>query len=183
MESLIADGFFAGSLDLTTTELADYVCGGVFDAGAERGLAASRAGVPVVLAPGCVDMANFAAAETVPARYQDRLLYRWNPNVTLLRTDVKENRRIGELLAAAANTATGPISVLLPLGGVSMLDSLGQPFWDPEADGACFTAIQENLRPDIPIEELHLNINDPAFADRAVDLLVELINEDTRATS
>jgi uncharacterized protein (UPF0261 family) len=177
MESLIADGFFAGSLDLTTTELADHVCGGVFDAGAERGLAASRAGVPAVLAPGCVDMANFGAAETVPARYQDRLLYQWNPNVTLLRTDVEENRRIGELLAAAANAATGRAAVLLPLGGVSMLDSHGQPFWDPVADGACFAAIRENLRPDIPVEELDLNINDPDFADRAVDLLVELIDE------
>jgi uncharacterized protein (UPF0261 family) len=177
MESLIADGFFAGSLDLTTTELADHVCGGIFDAGAERGLAASRAGVPAVLAPGCVDMANFGAAETVPVRYQDRLLYQWNPNVTLLRTDVEENRRIGELLAAAANAATGRAAVLLPLGGVSMLDSHGQPFWDPVADGACFAAIRENLRPDIPVEELDLNINDPDFADRAVDLLVELIDE------
>jgi uncharacterized protein (UPF0261 family) len=177
MESLIADGFFAGSMDLTTTELADHVCGGIFDAGAERGLAASRAGVPAVLAPGCVDMANFGAAETVPVRYQDRLLYQWNPNVTLLRTDVEENRRIGELLAAAANAATGRAAVLLPLGGVSMLDSHGQPFWDPVADGACFAAIRENLRPDIPVEELDLNINDPDFADRAVDLLVELIDE------
>ena len=176
MESLLADGFFTGSLDLTTTELADYVCGGVFDAGAERGLAASRAGVPAVLAPGCVDMANFGAADTVPARYQDRLLYQWNPNVTLLRTDVEENRRIGQLLAAAANAATGGVAVLLPRGGVSMLDSPGQPFWDPIADEACFAAIRENLRPDIPVEELDLNINDPAFADRAVELLVELIN-------
>ncbi|MDF3016675.1 MAG: hypothetical protein K0R44_1900 [Thermomicrobiales bacterium] len=182
MESLIAGGFFAGSLDLTTTELADYVCGGVFDAGAERGLAASRTGVPAVLAPGCVDMANFGAAETVPARYHDRLLYQWNPNVTLLRTDVEENRRIGELLAVAANAATGRVAVLLPLGGVSMLDSPGQPFWDPVADGACFAAIRENLRPDIPVEELDLNINDPAFADRAVDLLVELINEGATET-
>ena len=178
MEWLIADGFFIGSLDLTTTELADYVCGGVFDAGAERCLAASRAGIPAVLAPGCVDMANFGRFETVPARYQDRLLYQWNPNVTLLRTDVEENRRIGELLAAAANAATGPVAVLLPLGGVSMLDSPGQDFWDPVADGACFAAIRENLRPGIPVEELDLNINDPEFADRAADLMVELINED-----
>jgi uncharacterized protein (UPF0261 family) len=182
MDSLLTDGFFAGSLDLTTTELADYICGGVFDAGAERGLAASHAGVPAVLAPGCVDMANFGAAETVPARYQDRLLYQWNPNVTLLRTDVEENRRIGQLLAAAANAATGGVAVLLPRCGVSMLDSPGQPFWDPIADGACFAAIRENLRPGIPVEELDLNINDPAFADRAVELLVELVNEGATVT-
>ena len=181
MESLIADGFFAGVLDLTTTELADHVCNGVFDAGPERGLAASRAGLPTVLAPGCVDMANFGAPETVPARYQDRLLYQWNPNVTLLRTDIEENRRIGEMLAAAANAATGPVAVLLPLGGVSMLDSPGQPFWNPVADEACFAAIRENLRTDIQVEALDLNINDPRFADRAAEILIQLVGEGASA--
>jgi uncharacterized protein (UPF0261 family) len=175
MEALIADGYFAGSLDMTTTELADYVCGGVFDAGPERGLAAARAGIPTVLVPGCVDMANFGGEETVPQRYRDRTLYRWNPNVTLLRTNVEENRQIGEMLAAAANAATGPVAVLIPRGGVSMLDSVGQEFWDPEADGACFQALRSRLRPDIPIEEVDRNINDPAFADRAADLLMEML--------
>ena len=175
MEALIADGYFAGCLDMTTTELADSVCGGVFDAGPERCLAAARAGIPTLLVPGCVDMANFGGEETVPARYRDRTLYRWNPNVTLLRTNIEENRQIGEMLAAAANAATGPVAVLIPRGGVSMLDSAGQMFWDPEADEACFQTLRSRLRSDIPIEELDLNINDPAFADRAADLLTEML--------
>ena len=105
MEDLARDGYFQGVLDLTTTELADQVCGGVMSAGPDRGRAAPASGVPVVLVPGCVDMANFGAPQTVPARYAGRQLYKWNPNVTLLRTNVAENARIGEMIAAAANAA------------------------------------------------------------------------------
>ena len=175
MEGLIGDGYIAGSLDITTTELADTVCGGVFDAGPERCLAASRAGVPAVVVPGCVDMANFGGPETVPAQYRDRLLYEWNPDVTLLRTSVEENRKIGEMIAAAVNAATAAVAVLVPLGGVSMLDSDGERFWDPAADRACFEAIRDNLRQDIPYLEDEHNINDPAFSSRAADLLLEML--------
>ena len=175
MEGLIADGFITGSFDFTTTELADEVCGGILSAGPERCLAASRAGIPAVLVPGCVDMANFGGIETVPERYRGRLLYQWNPNVTLLRTNVEENRRMGAMLAAAANAATAPVAVLLPLGGVSMLDAVGHEFWDPQADRACFDTIKANLRPDIPLLELPQNINDPAFPERAVAILLEML--------
>jgi uncharacterized protein (UPF0261 family) len=175
MEDLIAGGYFAGALDLTTTELADYVCGGVFSAGAERCLAASRANIPTVLAPGCVDMVNFGALDSVPEQYQGRKLYAWNPNITLLRTNVAENTRIGELIAAAANAASAPVTVLLPLKGVSMLDSPGGDFWDPEADQACFAAIKRNLKPEIAVIELDYNINDAAFADRAADILLKML--------
>ena len=175
MEALIADGYIAGSLDITTTELADYVCGGVFDAGPERCKAASAAGIPAVVVPGCVDMANFDAIETVPERYRGRNLYQWNPNVTLLRTDVGENVRIGEIIAAAVNLATAATAVLLPMGGVSMLDSEGERFWDPEADQACFDAIRDGLRADIPVHEIDHNINDPEFADAAANTLLGLM--------
>lgn len=175
MESLIADGYIAGSLDITTTELADYVCGGVFSAGPDRMMAASRAGVPAVLVPGCVDMANFHAVETVPERYRSRQLYQWNPNVTLLRTDVEENTRMGEMIAAAANAATGPVAIYLPLKGVSMLDSEGNAFWDPEADRACFEAIRSNVREGVPIYELPYNVNDPEFADAVAQQLLEFL--------
>ncbi len=177
MESLIADGYITASLDITTTELADYVCGGVFSAGATRGQAASRAGIPAVIVPGCVDMANFGSPDTVPEKYHARNLYEWNPNVTLLRTNVEENTRIGELLAEAANLATAPVAVLLPLKGVSMLDSPGGRFWDPEADAACYDAIKRNLRPDIPVYELDYNINDPEFADAAANTLLEMLEK------
>jgi uncharacterized protein (UPF0261 family) len=175
MESLITDGYIAGSLDITTTELADEVCGGVLNAGPERCLAASRAGIPAVLSPGCVDMANFWAIDTVPDRYQDRNLYRWNPNITLMRTNVEENIKMGEMIAAAANAATAPVAVVLPLKGVSQLDSPGGDFWDPEADGACFDAIKKNLKPDIPVVEMDHNINDVEFADKCAELLLDML--------
>ena len=177
MEDLVRDGYFQGVLDLTTTELADEVCGGVMSAGPDRGRAAPASGVPVVLVPGCVDMANFGAPQTVPARYAGRHLYNWNPNVTLLRTNAAENTRIGEMLTAAANAATGPVVVLLPLRGVSMLDSPGGQFWDPAADRACYEAIRAHLKPSVPVEEIDANINDEAFAQRAADLLLAMIRE------
>jgi uncharacterized protein (UPF0261 family) len=184
MESLIADGYIVGSLDLTITELADEVCGGVFSAGPERCLAASWAGIPAVIAPGCVDMANFRGIDTVPDKYRDRNLYQWNPNVTLLRTDVEENVRIGEMIAAAANAATGPITIVLPLKGVSMLDRKSPDgeagdFWDPEADQACYDAIKRTVDASIPVVEMENNINDAEFADRCAGLLLEMLGSDT----
>ena len=120
MESLISEGFIAGCLDVTTTELADEVCGGGASAGPERCLAASRAGIPAVIVPGCVDMANFGALESVPEKYRERNLYQWAPTATLLRTNIEENRRIGETIAAAANEATAPVAILPPAqGGVN----------------------------------------------------------------
>ncbi|MGA8206009.1 MAG: Tm-1-like ATP-binding domain-containing protein [Woeseiaceae bacterium] len=177
MESLIAERQVEGVLDITTTELADFVCGGVFDAGQNRCLAAAMAGVPAVLVPGCVDMANFGSRDSVPQKYQDRLLYEWNPNVTLLRTNVDENTRIGEMIANAANRSTAACAILLPLRGVSMLDSEGDRFWDPEADAACFEAIKRKVRSDIPVIELNHNINDAEFSSAATDQLLQLIEQ------
>jgi uncharacterized protein (UPF0261 family) len=175
MESLIADGYISGVLDVTTTEWADELCGGVFSAGPTRLEAAARAGVPQVIAPGCLDMVNFGAPETVPARYAGRRLYHWNPNVTLMRTTPEENARLGRIIAAKANAAVGPVAILLPLGGVSQLDSAGGAFWWPEADRALYDAIKATVRPDIPTIEVDANINDPAFADRAAGLLLEMV--------
>jgi uncharacterized protein (UPF0261 family) len=175
MESLIASGYITANLDITTTELADHVCGGVLSAGPDRMMAAARAGIPTLLVPGCVDMCNFWAMDTVPERYRSRNLYEWNPNVTLMRTTVGENVAMGRLIARAANESTGPVAILLPLKGVSQLDSPGNPFWDPEADGACYEAIKSNLKPGIPLVELDANINDAAFADRAVEMLLGMM--------
>src|SRR5579883_832824 len=125
MESLIADGYVAGVLDVTTTEWADELCGGVFSAGPHRLEAAARLGIPQVIAPGCLDMVNVWAPETVPAKYRDRKLYRWNPNVTLMRTTPEENAELGRVIAEKANLSTGPVAVLIPLKGVSQLDSPG----------------------------------------------------------
>jgi uncharacterized protein (UPF0261 family) len=177
MESLIADGYVDGVLDLTTTEWADELCGGVFSAGAKRLDAAALAGIPQVVAPGCLDMVNFWAPETVPTRYAERKLFRWNPNVTLMRTDVDENQRLGRILAEKINQSIGPVRVLLPLRGVSQLDSPGGEFWWPEADQALFQSLRQSLRRDIPLLELDANINDPQFADRATDELLDMMKK------
>jgi uncharacterized protein (UPF0261 family) len=175
MESVIADGYIVASMDITTTELADEVCGGVFNAGPERCLAASRAGIPAVLVPGCVDIASFWGIDTVPEKYKGRNLYEWNPNVTLLRTNVEENKRMGEMLAAAANASTAPAAFILPLKGVSMLDSEGGQFWDPEADRACFEAIKKNVKPGVPVIEMDNNINDTAFSEKVAYTLLDML--------
>ncbi len=177
MESLIADGLITASLDITTTELADEVCGGVLSAGPDRMMAAARAGIPAVLVPGCVDMCNFWGIETVPEKYKGRKLYQWNPNVTLMRTNVEENTKIGEMIANAANQSMGPVVILIPLKGVSMLDSPGGDFWDPEADQACYDAIKRNLKPGIPVIEMDHNINDPEFSSKAAELLLEMLKK------
>src|SRR5262249_26086199 len=174
LEALVADGYVAGVLDVTTTEWADELCGGVFSAGPTRLDAAARAGVAQVIAPGCLDMVNFGAPETVPEKYHDRNLYRWNPTVTLMRTTPEENAELGRILAAKASASVGPVAVVLPLGGVSQLDSLGGAFWWPEADGALFDAIRQHLRPGIPLLESPHNINDPEFADLAARTLLDL---------
>ena len=180
MESLISEGYIVGCLDITTTELADEVCGGGASAGPERCLAASRAGIPAVIVPGCIDMANFGALESVPEKYRGRNLYQWAPTATLLRTNIEENQRIGEMIATAANAANAPVAVILPLKGVSMLDSEGGAFWDPAANAACFNAIKSGLRQDIPVIELACNINDRFFAEAAAETLVNLMRESER---
>ncbi|CAG7629959.1 Tm-1-like ATP-binding domain-containing protein [Paenibacillus allorhizosphaerae] len=175
MEDLVRDGMVAALLDITTTEWADELCGGVFTAGPHRLEAAGEAGIPHLIVPGCIDMVNFGGEETVPLQYRSRKLVVWNPSVTLMRTNVEENARLGQIFAEKANAAKGPVQVLLPQKGVSILDSEGNDFWWPEADRAMFAALKSNLRKDIPVAEIDANINDPAFADAAVELLLEMI--------
>lgn len=175
MDNLVAEGYIAGVLDITTTEWADELTGGVFSAGPTRGDAAAAAGIPQVIVPGCLDMANFWAPETVPQKYEGRKFYHWNPNVTLMRTTPEENAELGRLLAQKANAATGPVAFFLPLQGVSMLDAPGKEFWWPEADQALFNAIRHHARDDIPIVEMDNNINDDAFADAAAARLLEFL--------
>jgi uncharacterized protein (UPF0261 family) len=165
MESLVEAGHIAGVLDMTTTEWADELVGGVFTAGPERLEAAAKQGVPAVIVPGCLDMVNFGAPATVPARFNDRRFYPHNPNVTLMRTNVEENRRLGQVLADKLNQSTGPVTVLLPLQGVSMIDSPAGPFWWPDADQALFRALGR-LASRHSRDRDGLHINDPAFAER-----------------
>ena len=174
MEEMIAEGGFAAVLDLTTTELADELCGGRQSAGPHRLEAAARHGLPQVVVPGAVDMVNFGPPETVPAHYAGRRFYRHNPNTTLMRTTPAENAVLGRWVGERLASARGPAALLLPLRGFSAYDCAGGVFHDPEADRAFVEAAAGAVGDRLPVIRLDAHINDPAFADAAVDLLLKL---------
>jgi uncharacterized protein (UPF0261 family)/ABC-type branched-subunit amino acid transport system ATPase component len=165
MESLADSGLLAGFVDLTTTEVADMVVGGVFPADGDRFGAAIRTRLPWVGSVGAMDMVNFGPRETVPERFSSRRFVIHNPNVTLMRTTRDENRAIGEWMGARINQMEGPVRLLLPEGGVSALDAPGKPFYDPEADVVLFEALEQTVRRTArrSIERVKANINDDAF--------------------
>jgi uncharacterized protein (UPF0261 family) len=172
MEALVEGGLLSGVLDVTTTELCDDLVGGVLSAGPARLEAAGSAGVPQVVSLGALDMVNFGARETVPPKFEDRNLYVHNPSVTLMRTTPDECAELGRRIAGKLAAATGPTSLFVPLGGVSMIDAEGQPFHDPEADAALFDALREGLAgSSVELIELEHNVNDDQFADAMVDKL------------
>jgi uncharacterized protein (UPF0261 family) len=170
MEGLIRDGLVSGVLDITTTELADQLAGGVMAAGPDRLTAAAIMGVPQIISVGAVDMVNFGPPDTVPDKYKHRRFYQHNPTVTLMRTTPEENDKIGKEIAEKACAAKGPTCVMLPLRGVSSIDAEGKPFWWPEADQALFQSIR-NWVYGVELVELDLHINDPAFAAAAANKL------------
>jgi len=172
MESLIASGMVAGVLDITTTEWADELVGGVLTAGPERLDAAAKAGVPAIVAPGCLDMVNFGERATVPAKFAGRTFYQHNPQVTLMRTTPGENAELGRIIAEKLNRYTAPVTVLLPRQAISVISAPGQTFHDPAADQALFSALRTHLRKEIPVVEMDAAINDPAFARACADTLL-----------
>lgn len=176
MEALASGGFLAGVLDLTTTELADELVGGVLTAGPDRLEAVGRAGLPQVVSVGALDMVNFGPRATVPERFADRNLLVHNPTVTLMRTTVDEMAALGGIIAGKLAQATGPVEVLIPLGGVSAVDVPGAPFHDPTADHACFAALTAGLAGSaVEVTEIDAAINDPGFGTRAADALHAVI--------
>ncbi len=172
MESLIESGMVSGVLDITTTEWADELVGGILGAGPTRMDAAAKAGLPVIITPGCLDMVNFGEPATVPEKFQGRTFYHHNPQVTLMRTNAGECAALGKIIAEKANACTGPVTVLLPLKAISIISAEGQSFHDPAADQALFSAIRANLKPSIPVKELNCAINDPAFAAACAETLL-----------
>ena len=178
MEALATGGFLAGVLDLTTTELADDLVGGVLSAGPDRLEAAGEAGVPQVVSLGALDMVNFGPRDTVPERFADRTLYVHNPTITLMRTTPSENAELGRRIAEKLNRAGSPTVLFVPLGGVSAIDVDGQPFHDREADEALFDALREHLDgARVEVQELDTDVNDPAFSTAMADRLHELVQE------
>jgi uncharacterized protein (UPF0261 family) len=185
MEGLVEDGYVDGVLDVTTTEWADELVGGVLNAGPRRLEAMGRRGIPHLVAPGALDMVNFGPPDTIPQAFAGRIFYRHNPQVTLMRTTLEENRRLGEIIASKLNPAPGRVEVFLPLDGVSAIDRAGQPFYDPEADAAFRSSLRAALTPEIPVHEMHTHINDEAFAlamARRLDEMVTALRDERNAT-
>jgi uncharacterized protein (UPF0261 family) len=176
MEKLVDSHLLTGVIDATTTEIADYIAGGVFSAGADRLGAMSRVRLPYVGSCGALDMVNFHARDTVPARFAGRRFHIHNPNVTLMRTTPDENEAIGLFIAERLNRMSGPVRFLIPEGGVSGIDAPGQPFHDPAANRALFGTIERMLvqTPDRRLIKLPYHINDPAFAAALVKSFREI---------
>jgi uncharacterized protein (UPF0261 family) len=181
LESLVESGMVSGVLDVTTTEWADELVGGVLSAGPARLEGAARKGIPAIVSTGCLDMVNFGPPESVPAKFAGRKFYQHNPQVTLMRTTPGENRELGRVIAEKLNFSTGPVSVLLPLRGNSLISAPGGPFHDAEADRALFGSLREHLRKNIPIIELDCAINDPSFAEACARELLALMGKDVSA--
>lgn len=176
MERLIEDGYFAGVLDLTTTEWCDQLVGGVLAAGPNRLEAAARTGTPQVVSVGALDMVNFGPMDTVPEKFKGRNFYKHNPTVTLMRTTVEENKKLGEIIAEKLNATTGPTALMLPLKGVSMIDVEGGPFYGPEEDKVLFDTLRENIDTNkVELIEMDVDINHKDFALAAAKKLVELM--------
>jgi uncharacterized protein (UPF0261 family) len=175
-EALATGGYLVGALDVTTTELADELVGGLLSAGPERLEAVGRAGLPQVVSLGALDMVNFGPRDTVPSQFEDRNLYVHNPTVTLMRTTADEMAELGRRIARKLNAAQGPTVLFVPLKGVSAIDVEGQPFHDAEADAALFAALREGVDTSkVEVHEVEADVNDPAFATAMADRLHELV--------
>ena len=175
MEALIESGMVKGVLDLTTTEWADEITDATLSAGPTRMDAMTKAKVPAVIAPGCLDMANFGERDTVPEKYADRLFYIHNPQVTLMRTNAEECAKLGEIIAKKANANPAPTAILNPLKTVSVISAEGQPFHDPAADKALFDSIHKHAT--VEVIDYDEPINSATYAKAAAHKLLELIKK------
>ena len=173
MESVIESGIVSGVLDVTTTEWADELVGGNLNAGPERMDAAAKANIPVVVAPGCLDMVNFGERASVPAKFEGRNFYIHNPQITLMRTTADECRQLGEIVAKKANAYAAGTAIMIPRKAISVISAAGQPFHDAAADEALFSALKANAK--VPVQEFDLAINDKEFAQACAYKLIELI--------
>lgn len=178
-EKLADSRLLAGGIDVTTTEVCDYLVGGVFPCTSDRFGAFVRTGLPYVGSCGALDMVNFGAMETVPSNFRSRRLHMHNPQVTLMRTTPDECNRIGEWIGERLNLCAGPVRFLIPELGVSAIDAPGQPFHDPEADAALFSALERTLRrtDKRQLTRVPLHINNPQFAELLVENFQEVLRE------
>ena len=175
MEDLVKGGFLAGVLDVTTTELADELVGGILSAGPDRLEAAGESGLPQVIVPGALDMVNFGPPDTVPENFSDRLFYQHNPTVTLMRTTAEETAELGRIMARKLSEAQGPTTVIIPTQGVSAIDQTDQPFNSPEARAAWSENLKAHIGDNVTVIEMDAHINDDEFATKLAETLLESI--------
>ena len=173
MESVIESGIVSGVLDVTTTEWADELVGGNLNAGPDRMDAAAKANIPVVVAPGCLDMVNFGEMASIPEKFKGRNFYIHNPQITLMRTTADECRQLGAIVAKKANAYSAGTAIMIPRKAISVISAVGQPFHDAAADEALFSALKANAT--VPVQEIDLAINDKEFAQACAYKLIELI--------
>jgi uncharacterized protein (UPF0261 family) len=178
MESLIESGLVSGVLDVTTTEWADELVGGILGAGPTRLEAAGKMRVPAVVAPGCLDMVNFGERGTVPEKFAGRTFYQHNPQVTLMRTTPEECAELGRILAEKVNAYAAPVTVMIPKKAISVISAQGGVFHDPTADAALFEGIKKTLRKDVPVMEMEAAINDDVFAKAGAEALLKGMGRD-----
>ena len=175
MEDLVKGGFLVGVLDVTTTELADELVGGILSAGPDRLEAAGQAGLPQVVAPGALDMVNFGPPDTVPEKFSDRLFYQHNPTVTLMRTTAEETAELGRIMARKLSEAQGPTTVIIPIQGVSAIDKTDEPFNSPEAREAWRENLKAYIGDNVTVIEMDAHINDDVFAIKLAETLLNKI--------
>ena len=175
MEDLVKGGFLVGVLDVTTTELADELVGGILSAGPDRLEAAGQTGLPQVVAPGALDMVNFGTPDTVPEKFSDRLFYQHNPTVTLMRTTAEETAELGRIMARKLSEAQGPTTVIIPTQGISAIDKTDQPFDSPEAREAWRENLKAHIGDNVTVIEMDAHINDDAFAIKLAETLLNSI--------
>ena len=173
MESVIESGIVAGVLDVTTTEWADELVGGNLNAGPDRMDAAAKANIPVVVAPGCLDMVNFGEMASIPEKFKGRNFYIHNPQITLMRTTADECRQLGAIVAKKTNAYAAGTAIMIPRKAISVISAVGQPFHDAAADDALFSALKANAT--VLVQEFDLAINDKEFAQACAYKLIELI--------
>lgn len=175
MESLIRSGYIKGVLDLTTTELADELIGGILSAGPDRLTAAGAQGIPQIVSAGALDMVNFGPMDSIPEQFNGRKLVAHNAMNTLMRTTEMENKKLAEIIAGKLNQAKGPVVFIMPTKGVSMLDSEGMAFYDPQVDQLFLETLRDNLAENVRLVEADTHINDLAFSQQAAQLLIALM--------
>ncbi|REA57074.1 UPF0261 family protein [Dyadobacter luteus] len=175
MEALIREGCFDAVLDVTTTELADELCGGICSAGPTRLSAATEMGLPQVVVPGCLDMVNFAHPDTIPSKYKEREFYSWAPDVTLMRTNEEENMILGKRLVEHVNRSAAAAAVVIPLKGISQIDSVGNVFYRPAVNEVLFDSIRNEVGKKVSLIEMNAHINDEEFAGLLVDTLLGML--------